>query len=111
MHQERVLFLPALSPEGDGMIKSEIWHEIHSRFKLKDTKKAIARTLGLSIRNLDLLRSKTAANFVETASRLYERERRAQSAALRSHGHQALENKTSNFRGGRGHRDHLSSCE
>jgi hypothetical protein len=31
------------------MIKSEIWHEIHSRFKLKETKKAIARTLGLSI--------------------------------------------------------------
>ena len=49
MHQERVLFLPALSPEGDGMIKSEIWHESHSRFKLKETKKAIARTLGLSI--------------------------------------------------------------
>jgi DNA invertase Pin-like site-specific DNA recombinase len=49
MQQERVLFLPATVPGGDGMIKSEIWHEIHSRFKLKETKKAIARTLGLSI--------------------------------------------------------------
>ena len=33
------------------MIKSEIWHEIHSRFKLKETKKAIARTLG--VKHLD----------------------------------------------------------
>jgi hypothetical protein len=31
------------------MIKAELWHEIHSRFKLNETKKAIARTLGLSV--------------------------------------------------------------
>jgi transposase len=49
MQQERVLFLPATVLEGEGMVKSDLWHEIHSRFKLKETKKAIARTLGLSI--------------------------------------------------------------
>jgi len=49
MHQERVLFLPAVESEGDRMIKADQWHEIHSRFKLKESKKSIARTLGLSI--------------------------------------------------------------
>jgi len=34
------------------MVKSDLWHEIYSRFKLKETKKAIARTLGLSILTL-----------------------------------------------------------
>jgi integrase len=42
MQQERVLFLPATVLEGEGMVKSDLWHEIHSRFKLKETKKAIA---------------------------------------------------------------------
>jgi hypothetical protein len=49
MQREHVLFLPATVLEGEGMVKSDLWHEIHSRFKLKETKKAIARTLGLSI--------------------------------------------------------------
>ncbi len=31
------------------MIKTEIWHKIHRRFKLKEIKKAIARLLGLSV--------------------------------------------------------------
>lgn len=31
------------------MVKADLWHEIHSRFKLRESKKSIARTLGLSI--------------------------------------------------------------
>ena len=34
------------------MIKGDLWHEIHSRFKLKETKKAIARSLGLDVRTV-----------------------------------------------------------
>lgn len=31
------------------MIKADLWHEIHSRFKLKESKKSIARALEISI--------------------------------------------------------------
>jgi DNA invertase Pin-like site-specific DNA recombinase len=31
------------------MVKVEIWHEIHSRFKLKESKRSIARSLGISV--------------------------------------------------------------
>jgi transposase len=31
------------------MIKADLWHEIHSRHKLKESKKSIARALGLHI--------------------------------------------------------------
>ena len=31
------------------MVKADLWHEIHSRFKLRESKMSIARTLGLSI--------------------------------------------------------------
>lgn len=34
------------------MIKQELWHEIHSRFKLKESKKSIARTLGVSVQTV-----------------------------------------------------------
>ena len=27
------------------MVKGELWHEIHSRFELRETKKSIARAL------------------------------------------------------------------
>ena len=41
------------------MVKGELWHEIHSRFKLKETKKSIARTVGLSIQTVrKILRQK-----------------------------------------------------
>jgi hypothetical protein len=30
------------------MVKADLWHEIHSRFKLKETKKEIARALSLA---------------------------------------------------------------
>lgn len=34
------------------MIKQELWHEIHSRFKLKESKKSIARSLGVSVQTV-----------------------------------------------------------
>ena len=34
------------------MIKQELWHEIHSRFKLKESKKSIARTTGVSVQTV-----------------------------------------------------------
>ena len=34
------------------MVKHEVWHEIHSRFKLKESKKSIARTMGLSVQTV-----------------------------------------------------------
>jgi transposase len=46
------MFLPMSVSEGDGMIKTELWHEIHSRFRLKETKKSIARALGLHIQTI-----------------------------------------------------------
>jgi len=34
------------------MVKGELWHEIHSRHRLKETKKSIARAVGLSIQTV-----------------------------------------------------------
>lgn len=34
------------------MIKADLWHEIHSRFKLKEKKKSIARTIGISVQTV-----------------------------------------------------------
>lgn len=34
---------------GGDMVNGDIWHEIHSRFKLEEAKRSIARALGLSI--------------------------------------------------------------
>jgi hypothetical protein len=34
------------------MVKGDQWHEIHSRFKLKETKKSIARSPGLDVRSV-----------------------------------------------------------
>ena len=34
------------------MVKGDLWHEIHSRFKLKETKKSIARAVGLSVQTV-----------------------------------------------------------
>jgi len=31
------------------MVKTDLWHEIHSRFKLRESKKSIDRALGLSV--------------------------------------------------------------
>lgn len=37
---------------GGGMVNGDVWHEIHSRFKLKEAKRSIARALGLSIQTV-----------------------------------------------------------
>jgi transposase len=34
------------------MVKADLWHEIHSRWKLRETKKAIARALSLDVRTV-----------------------------------------------------------
>ena len=34
------------------MVKADVWHEIHSRCKLKETKKSIARCVGLSVQTV-----------------------------------------------------------
>ena len=34
------------------MVKGDLWHEIHSRRKLKETKKSIARAVGLSLQTV-----------------------------------------------------------
>ena len=41
MNQENAIFLPFVILGGKDMIKYEVWHEIHSRFKLKESKKSI----------------------------------------------------------------------
>lgn len=52
MRQNQLYFLPKASSGGTEMIKGEIWHEIHSRFKLKESKKSIARNLDLDVRTV-----------------------------------------------------------
>lgn len=37
---------------GNPMVNQEVWHEIHSRFKLKESKKSIARSTGLSVQTI-----------------------------------------------------------
>jgi len=46
MSSSRVCFLPIEGSGGEGMVKTEVWHEIHSRWKLKEKKRAIARAVG-----------------------------------------------------------------
>ena len=46
------------------MVNGSLWHEIHSRFKLKETKKSIARSLGLDVRTVrKLLRQREPAPY------------------------------------------------
>jgi transposase len=59
MSINHVDFLPAISPGGEDMVKGDLWHEIHSRRKLKESKKSIARTLQLDIKTVrKILRQK-----------------------------------------------------
>jgi len=52
MEQEKEIILPTIDSGGEGMVNGELWHEIHSRFKLKESKKSIARALGLSVQTV-----------------------------------------------------------
>jgi len=50
--RETLYLLPTNRSGGKDMIKAELWHEIHSRFKLKESKKSIARSLGISVQTV-----------------------------------------------------------
>jgi transposase len=50
--QQEVCLLPMNTSGGKEMVNGSLWHEIHSRFKLKETKKSIARSLGLDVRTV-----------------------------------------------------------
>ena len=53
MKDKKTLYLlPIDKSGGKEMIKAELWHEIHSRFKLKEPKKSIARSLGIDVRTV-----------------------------------------------------------
>jgi len=51
MASESRTMIPIEGSGGD-MVNGDIWHEIHSRFKLKEAKRSIARALGLSIQTV-----------------------------------------------------------
>ncbi len=50
--QEEVCLLPMNTSGGEEMVNGDLWYEIHSRFRLKETKKSIARSLGLDVRTV-----------------------------------------------------------
>jgi transposase len=52
MNNQDVSFLPRTSLGGREMIKHELWHEIHSRFRLKESKKSIAHSVGVSVQTV-----------------------------------------------------------
>lgn len=52
MKIDAVTFLPSMGSGGEDMVKADLWHEIHSRRKLKESKKSIARALGLHVQTV-----------------------------------------------------------
>jgi transposase len=69
MKIDAVTFLPSMGSGGGDMVKADLWHEIHSRHKLKESKKAIARALGLHVQTVrNILR--------QAAPSPYQRERK-----------------------------------
>ena len=51
------------------MIKQEVWHEIHSRFRLKESKKSISRSMGLSVQTVrKILNQSTATPYTRSKS-------------------------------------------
>jgi len=75
MERGDISSLPITRWGGSQMVKGDLWHEIHSRYKLKESKKAIARSLGLDVRTVRRIlrqqrpepyrRSKTSQNLLE----------------------------------------------
>jgi len=51
-NQKALYLLPIKESGGKDIVKAELWHEIHSRFKLKEPKKSIARSLGIDVRTV-----------------------------------------------------------
>ncbi|MDH5468571.1 MAG: IS21 family transposase [Candidatus Aminicenantes bacterium] len=52
MNQKERKILPIIDSGGESMVNGDFWHEIHSRFKLQESKKSIARTLGISVQTV-----------------------------------------------------------
>jgi len=52
MEQKKEIILPTVESGGEGMVNGELWHEIQSRFKLKESKISIARALGLRVQTV-----------------------------------------------------------
>ena len=64
MTSQDVCFLPIIGSGGMKMVKHEVWHEIHSRFRLKESKKSIARSVGLSVQTVrKILRQKQPTSY------------------------------------------------
>jgi transposase len=51
------------------MVKADLWHEIHSRWKLRETKKAIARALSLDVRTIRKVLRQEAPRGYERANK------------------------------------------
>jgi len=50
--KKKLYLLPIDKSGGKDMIKAELWHEIHTRYKLKESKKSIARSLRIDLRTV-----------------------------------------------------------
>jgi len=68
--QHEVCLLPMNTSGGNEMVNGSLWHEIHSRFKLKETRKSIARSLGLDVRTVrKVLKQSEPAPYHRTGNR------------------------------------------
>lgn len=62
--QHEVCLIPMNLSGGEDMVNGSLWHEIHSRFKLKETKKSITRSLGRDVRTVrKILRQREPAPY------------------------------------------------
>jgi len=61
--------LPILISGGETMVNGDLWHEIHSRFKLKEAKRSIARSLGISVQTVRKVLSQEAPRRYKRRSR------------------------------------------
>ena len=69
MTSERVCLLPIEESGGKDMVKTDLWHEIQSRFKLKETRKAIARALILDVRTVRKLLRRGLPSLMSVSAR------------------------------------------
>lgn len=69
MEQKGVCYIPIIVTGGDKMVKGDIWHEIHSRHRLKESKKSIARSLELDVRTIrKILRQPEPVKYCRSSS-------------------------------------------
>jgi transposase len=70
MEEEQRTIIPIEESGGEVMVNGDLWHEIHSRFKLRESKKSIARALGLSVQTVrKVLRQKKARPYERTTEK------------------------------------------